>query len=198
MKNTKKIIAGVALVAMLAGISACSKEEVPSPAEAEGSTTVTTEAEQKEEPGQITAETGSQDAAAQSGQQEESGAVEFTLYKSNDDATALVQETVQVDQLTPENVLAVLIERGGLQADIRILSLEQAEDNGKKVLNIDFSQEFGNYVGSMGTAGEYMIMGSVCNTFLNAYGCERVKITVEGGVLATGHKEYTGYNGYYE
>lgn len=200
MKNTKKIIAGVALMAMLAGISACSKEEVPSPAEAEGSTTVTTEAEQKEEPGQITAETGSQDAAAQteSGQQEESGAVEFTLYKSNDDATALVQETVQVDQLTPENVLAVLIERGGLQADIRILSLEQAEDNGKKVLNIDFSQEFGNYVGSMGTAGEYMIMGSVCNTFLNAYGCERVKITVEGGVLATGHKEYTGYNGYYE
>lgn len=195
MKNTKKFIAGVALVAMLAGISACSKEEVPSPAEAEGSTTVTTEAEQKEEPGQITAETGSQDAAAQ---QEESGAVEITLYKSNDDATALVQETVQVDQLTPENVLAVLIERGGLQADIRILSLEQAEDNGKKVLNIDFSQEFGNYVGSMGTAGEYMIMGSVCNTFLNAYGCERVKITVEGGVLATGHKEYTGYNGYYE
>lgn len=200
MKNTKKIIAGVALVAMLAGISACSKEEVPPPAEAEGTTTVTTEAEQKEEPGQITAETDSQDAAAQAetAQQEESGAVEFTLYKSNDDATALVQETVQVDQLTPENVLAVLIERGGLQADIRILSLEQAEDNGKKVLNIDFSQEFGNYVGSMGTAGEYMIMGSVCNTFLNAYGCERVKITVEGGVLATGHKEYTGYNGYYE
>ena len=182
-------------MAMLAGISACSKEEVPPPAEAEGTTTVTTEAEQKEEPGQVTAETGSQDAAAQ---QEESGAVEITLYKSNDDATALVQETVQVDQLTPENVLAVLIERGGLQADIRILSLEQAEDNGKKVLNIDFSQEFGNYVGSMGTAGEYMIMGSVCNTFLNAYGCERVKITVEGGVLATGHKEYTGYNGYYE
>ena len=64
MKNTKKIIAGVALMAMLAGISACSKEEVPPPAEAEGTTTVTTEAEQKEEPGQITAETGSQDAAA--------------------------------------------------------------------------------------------------------------------------------------
>ena len=85
--------------------------------------------------------------------------------------------------MTPENVLAVLIERGGLQGDIRILGFEQAEDNGTRVLNIDFSQEFGTYVGSMGTAGEWTIMGSVCNTFLNAYGCEKVKITVEGGVL---------------
>ena len=109
-----------------------------------------------------------------------------------------MQETVEVAALTPENVLAVLIERGGLQGDIRILGFEQAEDNGTRVLNIDFSQEFGTYVGSMGTAGEWTIMGSVCNTFLNAYGCEKVKITVEGGVLTTGHKEYKGYNGYFE
>lgn len=198
----KKITAVWILMAMLAGISGCSKEETPPPAEAEGTTTVTTEAEQKEEPGQVTTGTGSQEnVAAQSdteGQAGESNAVSFSLYSSNDDATGLVQETVEVAALTPENVLAVLIERGGLQGDIRILGFEQAEDNGTRVLNIDFSQEFGTYVGSMGTAGEWTIMGSVCNTFLNAYGCEKVKITVEGGVLTTGHKEYKGYNGYFE
>ena len=202
MKKMKKITAVWILMAMLAGISGCSKEETPLPAEAEGTTTVTTEAEQKEEPGQVTTGTGSQEnAAAQSdteGQAGESNAVSFSLYSSNDDATGLVQETVEVAALTPENVLAVLIERGGLQGDIRILGFEQAEDNGTRVLNIDFSQEFGTYVGSMGTAGEWTIMGSVCNTFLNAYGCEKVKITVEGGVLTTGHKEYKGYNGYFE
>ncbi|MCI8722899.1 MAG: GerMN domain-containing protein [Ruminococcus sp.] len=202
MKKMKKITAVWILMAMLAGISGCSKEETPPPAEAEGTTTVTTEAEQKEEPGQVTTGTGSQEnAAAQSdteGQAGESNAVSFSLYSSNDDATGLVQETVEVAALTPENVLAVLIERGGLQGDIRILGFEQAEDNGTRVLNIDFSQEFGTYVGSMGTAGEWTIMGSVCNTFLNAYGCEKVKITVEGGVLTTGHKEYKGYNGYFE
>ncbi|KAI4444771.1 GerMN domain-containing protein [Schaedlerella arabinosiphila] len=202
MKKMKKITAVWILMAMLAGISGCSKEETPPPAEAEGTTTVTTEAEQKEEPGQVTTGTGSQEnVAAQSdteGQAGESNAVSFSLYSSNDDATGLVQETVEVAALTPENVLAVLIERGGLQGDIRILGFEQAEDNGTRVLNIDFSQEFGTYVGSMGTAGEWTIMGSVCNTFLNAYGCEKVKITVEGGVLTTGHKEYKGYNGYFE
>ena len=202
MKKMKKITAVWILMAMLAGISGCSKEETPPPAEAEGTTTVTTEAEQKEEPGQVTTGTGSQEnVAAQSdteGQAGESNAVSFSLYSSNDDATGLVQETVEVAALTPDNVLAVLIERGGLQGDIRILGFEQAEDNGTRVLNIDFSQEFGTYVGSMGTAGEWTIMGSVCNTFLNAYGCEKVKITVEGGVLTTGHKEYKGYNGYFE
>ena len=202
MKKMKKITAVWILMAMLAGISGCSKEETPPPAEAEGTTTVTTEADQKEEPGQVTTGTGSQEnVAAQSdteGQAGESNAVSFSLYSSNDDATGLVQETVEVAALTPENVLAVLIERGGLQGDIRILGFEQAEDNGTRVLNIDFSQEFGTYVGSMGTAGEWTIMGSVCNTFLNAYGCEKVKITVEGGVLTTGHKEYKGYNGYFE
>ena len=202
MKKMKKITSVWILMAMLAGISGCSKEETPPPAEAEGTTTVTTEAEQKEEPGQVTTGTGSQEnVAAQSdteGQAGESNAVSFSLYSSNDDATGLVQETVEVAALTPENVLAVLIERGGLQGDIRILGFEQAEDNGTRVLNIDFSQEFGTYVGSMGTAGEWTIMGSVCNTFLNAYGCEKVKITVEGGVLTTGHKEYKGYNGYFE
>ena len=202
MKKMKKITAVWILMAMLAGISGCSKEETPPPAEAEGTTTVTTEAEQKEEPGQVTTGTGSQEnVAAQSdteGQAGESNAVSFSLYSSNDDATGLVPETGEDAALTPENVLAVLIERGGLQGDIRILGFEQAEDNGTRVLNIDFSQEFGTYVGSMGTAGEWTIMGSVCNTFLNAYGCEKVKITVEGGVLTTGHKEYKGYNGYFE
>lgn len=202
MKKMKKITAVWIFIAMLTGISACSKEETPPPAEAEGATTVTTEAEQKEEAGQVTAGTVSQENAAAeqdaTDKPDGNGAVAFNLYKSNDDATALVQETVQVDALTPDNVLAALIEHGVLQGDIRILGFNQAEDNGMKVLNIDFSQEFGSYLGSMGTAGERMIMGSVCNTFLNAYGCEKVKITVEGGVLETGHKEYPGYNGYYE
>ena len=64
MKKMKKITAVWILMAMLAGISGCSKEETPPPAEAEGTTTVTTEAEQKEEPGQVTTGTGSQENVA--------------------------------------------------------------------------------------------------------------------------------------
>ncbi len=207
MKKMRKLTAVLVLMAMLAGITACSKQEPAPPAEAREKKTVTTEAERKDEPNQVTAGTGIQDNTAEApdesepdepAQAEESTVVSFSLYNSNDDATALVSETVEVDALTAENVLAALVEHGVLPGDIRILSLEVAEDNGRNVLNIDFSQEFGSYVASMGTAGEYVILGSVTNTFLNAYGCEKVKITVEGGVLSTGHNEYAGYYGYYE
>ena len=45
----------------------------------------------------------------------------------------------------------------------------------------------------MGSTGEYYIIGSVCNTFLDAYGCEKIKITVENATLETGHAEFSGY-----
>ena len=201
MMKMRKIIVTCVLAAMMTGLFACGSPE-PAGAENSGDTeeknTVTTEVGQKEEGQEIKVESGTQTPADGTENEAAQEPVIFTLYNSNDDATALVQETVEVDALTKENVLAALIECGILQDDIRILSLEEAEQDGEKVLNIDFSQEFGSYVASMGTAGEYMIMGSVSNTFLSAYGCEKVKITVEGGVLSTGHQEYTGYYGYYE
>ena len=47
-------------------------------------------------------------------------------------------------------------------------------------MDLDMNQAFQKFLQSMGTAGEYVVMGSVTNTFLNAYDCEQVKITVEG------------------
>lgn len=203
MMKMRKIIATCVLAAMMTGLFACGSQE-PAGAENTGTienTTVTTEVGQEEEQGPEMAVESEEQSLSDNTEREEvevQAPITFTLYNSNVDATALVQETVEVDALTPENVLAVLKECGILKDDIRILSLEESDQDGMKVLDIDFSQEFGNYVGSMGTAGEYMIMGSVCNTFLSAYGCEKVKITVEGGVLSTGHREYPGYSGYYE
>lgn len=196
----RKITAICVLAAMLVCLTACGSQELPAAentgAETEGTSEVT-EAEQKAEQGQeMQTESGTQTAPDQT--EVAQGPVSVTIYDSNDDATALIQETVEIDALTPENLAAALTERGILKEDIRVLSVEQSEKDGQKVLDIDFSQEFGSHVRNMGTAGETMIMGSVTNTFLSAYGCEKAKITVEGQTFSTGHKEYTGYSGYYE
>lgn len=115
------------------------------------------------------------------------------VYYSNADATAFVSEEVQVENLTPEEVLRVLADKGVVTADIEILSFKETEADGKPALEIDFNKAFGDYVSSMGTTGEYYIIGGICNTFLATYGCERIKFTVEGNVLTTGHAEYPGY-----
>lgn len=119
--------------------------------------------------------------------------INITIYYSNDDATGFASEEVQIHSLTPEEVLNALVDKGAMAADVQILSFETTTVDGKATIELDFSSEFSSYISSMGSTGEYYVMGSVCNTFLDAYDCEQIKITVEGQVLATGHAEYPGY-----
>lgn len=128
----------------------------------------------------------------------EDKSVEIKLYVSNDDATAFVSESVKIDELTPENIVKVLIEKSVLPSDVQVLKCDKQTVDGVESLEIDFNEAFGAYVCSMGTTGEYYTIGSVVNTFLDAYGCEKIKITVEGNTLESGHAEYPGYMNRFE
>ena len=119
--------------------------------------------------------------------------VKIKVYNSNDDATAFVSEEAEIDSLTPENVLEALVEQEVVPADVQVLNFEQSVADGVNTIQIDFNSAFASYVSSMGSTGEYYIIGSVCNTFLDAYGCEKIKITVENATLETGHAEFPGY-----
>ena len=120
------------------------------------------------------------------------------VYVGKDDATAFVFESVEIEELTPENIVNVLVQKSALSSDIQVLKCEEQTVDGVKSLDVDFNEAFGTYVCSMGTTGEYYTIGSVVNTFLDAYGCEKVKITVEGNALETGHAEYPGYMNRFE
>lgn len=128
----------------------------------------------------------------------EDKSAEIKVYVSNDDATEFVSEGVKIDELTPENIVKVLIEKSVLPSDVQVLKCDKQTVDGVKSLNVDFNEAFGSYVGSMGTTGEYYTIGSVVNTFLDAYGCEQIKITVEGNALESGHAEYLGYMNRFE
>ena len=123
---------------------------------------------------------------------------EIKVYVSNDDATEFVSESVKIDGLTPENIVNALVQKSVLSSDIQVLKCEEQTVDGVKSLNVDFNEAFGTYVGSMGTTGEYYTIGSVVNTFLDAYSCEQIKITVEGNILESGHAEYPGYMNRFE
>lgn len=128
----------------------------------------------------------------------EDKSVEIQLYVSNDDATEFVSESVKIDELTPENIVNSLVQKSVLPSDIQVLKCEEQIVDGVKSLDVDFNEAFGTYVCSMGTTGEYYTIGSVVNTFLDAYGCEQIKITVEGNTLESGHAEYPGYMNRFE
>ena len=128
----------------------------------------------------------------------EDKSVEIQLYVSNDDATEFVYESVKIDELTPENIVNALVQKSVLPSDIQVLKCEEQIVDGVKSLDVDFNEAFGAYVCSMGTTGEYYTIGSGVNTFSDAYGCEQIKITVEGNTLESGHAEYPGYMNRFE
>ena len=102
-------------------------------------------------------------------------------------------EEVEASEVTAGWLLGQLTSRGTVSGEVQALSCTETQVDGVKALNLDLNQAFGTALGSMGTAGEYMTLGSVVNTFLDAFECEKIQITVEGATLATGHTDYQGY-----
>lgn len=192
----------VLLVGILISLSACSNSTNTDLPQADGQKTeqqdddknkVDQKEKNKEEQSGENSEEQSEDTVSN-----EDKSVEIQLYVSNDDATAFVSESVRIDELTPENIVNVLIEKSVLSSDVQVLKCDKQTVDGVECLDVDFNEAFGAYVCSMGTTGEYYTIGSVVNTFLDAYGCEKVKITVEGNTLETGHAEYPGYMNRFE
>lgn len=192
----------VLLVGILISLSACSNSTNTDLPQADGQKTeqqdddknkVDQKEENKEEQSGENSEEQSEDTISK-----EDKTVEIKVYVCNDDATAFVAESVKIDELTPENIVNALIEKSVLPSDVQVLKCDKQTVDGVKILDVDFNEAFGAYVCSMGTTGEYYTIGSIVNTFLDAFDCEQIKITVEGNTLETGHAEYPGYMNRFE
>lgn len=110
----------------------------------------------------------------------------FILYHGDENAEKLLPKEVFVPEINESVVIEQLIAAGVLREGIAVNTLEK---NGSQ-LNIDFNQEFANLVCSMGTSGEYIIVGSTVNTFLSAYQADTVFFTINGEILESGHVIY--------
>lgn len=118
---------------------------------------------------------------------------EITLYVGNGNADGFVTETVVLEAVIPENIIAALAEKNVVSDEVKVLAFEDAGET----LTLDLSKEYQEYVSSYGTAGELIAVGGVVNTFLDAYDADTITILVEGKSWDTGHAEYSGPLGKY-
>ena len=110
----------------------------------------------------------------------------FTVYWGNENADGLLSAEVQVPEINEAVVIAELVKAGAIPEGVAVNELTREGSQ----LNIDFNEDFLNYLYTMGTSGELMLTGSVVNTFLSAYGAESVMFTVNGGIVESGHVVY--------
>ena len=117
-----------------------------------------------------------------------------TIYYGDENAIGFETVEAVIDTLDPDALMNQLIAAGAVAEGTAVRS---AELEGT-CLHLDLNAAFGDQVCAMGTSGEKMIVGSVVNTFLSAYGAETLTFTVEGGVLESGHVVYDFELGFFE
>ena len=110
----------------------------------------------------------------------------FSVYVPNDNADGFDVIPVHAETVSAETVLTQLKQQAVLPDAVSINAFQL--DQG--LITLDFNQAFGDVLCSMGTSGELMLIGSVVNTFLDAFQAESVYFTVNGGILESGHTIY--------
>lgn len=115
---------------------------------------------------------------------------ELTIYYSNETADGLEAELVTVTELKPEIIIGYLAKHNIVAIDTKVNTFFIEEDGDRKVIRMDLSEAFGEYINTMGTSGEAVIMTALTNTFLEAYEADSMKLLVDGKVLETGHAVY--------
>ena len=93
------------------------------------------------------------------------------------------------EQVLLEHLTALL----GMDETVGMNSLSFGTYGGDKVALLDMNQAFEDYLNHLGTSGEYIVMGSLVNTFLDCYQCDLMIVTADGKVLETGHTIYEEY-----
>lgn len=196
MKKGKLIIIGLVVMALISGCgkTADSKEnkanstEQTKDIETEQNKDVQMEENADKQEGEEQQIPDEQNVSAQTG-------CNIKVYYSNSDASGFESEEVAIGSLSSNEVLKALVDKGVLPVDVSLLSFKEFEKDNEKLLELDFSDKFITYIKTLGTSAEYYIVGSICNTFLDAYGSDKIHITVNGDVFTTGHAEYPGYMG---
>lgn len=110
----------------------------------------------------------------------------LTVYYPDENLEGFEKKTVDVTAIDEQTIVDQLILAGVVPVHTKVNKLE----NTTKQLRVDFSSDFANIVYNVGSSGEILKIGSVVNTFLEAYNAKEMIITVDGKVLESGHNIY--------
>lgn len=140
----------------------------------------------------ITVNDSTEDSESNENQQVEKK-TPLVIYYGDSNVQYLLSKEVMVEELTPNHIIEELTLENVLPENVKVNKIEFLEDNGESAMKIDFSAAFAERLASLGTSGELIMIGSVTNTFLEAYDVDKMLMTVDGQTVESGHSIYDEY-----
>lgn len=188
----KPLILGIVLLAVFA-FSACSpqKDNVRDMSETEENAKKKEHSTEKTE----TEEKNLEDNLESPPENESTGdklkPIKLNIYYPDSASGELISKSVEVEKIDAQIIWKELQQIGVAAEGTGVLGVEIDGDG--QSMTLDLNEVFGNQIRGMGTTGENETLNSIVNTYLEAYQCQKIKITEEGGILTSGHKEYGDY-----
>ncbi len=118
---------------------------------------------------------------------------EIKVFYSDSNAEFLISksESINTDGLEEKDYLVQALQDADVLNNKVVCNSLKVKHKAKKViLDVDFNEEFQDDIWNMGSSGERMYIGSVVNTFLIAESADKMRITVNGVTLESGHTLY--------
>ena len=116
--------------------------------------------------------------------------LDVTIYSSNENANGLIETTVEIERLSENLIIDELIKSDVLKEGTVLNKFEKKTIDGQIYLILDFNEKFADLLYSCGSSGELMVVGSMVNTFLDAYEADLFTFTVNGEIFESGHVIY--------
>lgn len=123
---------------------------------------------------------------------EKSQEEQLTLYLPNENADGWNVTKNQIEQVTPDIIIGQLVGACAIPDSVTVVSFGEDQGENGLILKLDLSSNFAEGLLNMGTAGEYLTMGAVVNSFLDTYQADGIEITAGGTVIETGHTSFEG------
>lgn len=116
--------------------------------------------------------------------------VQVRIYFSRIGEMGLESAEETLNGLRPENIISHLSLHNITSIDTKVNSFSEEKENGKKILYLDLTKAYGEYVNTMNKQSEELILAALSKTFLEAYDADGLMLTVEGKSLTTAHQTY--------
>ena len=107
----------------------------------------------------------------------------INVWSPSEDGQSISYAVKEVTSVTYSKVFSLLRKAGVVSSAISVNNFSRSYDGEKSYLMLDLSENFTSYLKNCGR--EDAVMGSIVNTFLEAYGAEKILITVKKYTLKT-------------
>lgn len=116
----------------------------------------------------------------------------INFYAWTEEQDALEIKAERLESITNENINLKIQEYGILPSNVNIQSITKLDEE-TKLLQIDYTSNFSQYLNSLDASQEYLTITTIVNTYLDAYAYDQVKLTCNNEPVKTNNNDYSEF-----